>query len=63
MREASSLRWMDTGKVEPSITSYCAQNLKVGKEYVFRVMAENEVGKSEPLTSDSVSPKSPFGKL
>jgi len=56
------IRWTSVGKTEADITSYCVQNLKEQKEYVFRVIAENAVGKSEPLTSDPVKPKSPFGK-
>lgn len=62
-REMWKSTWSAVTTVEPSITSYCAQNLKEGQEYVFRVMAENNVGKSSPLESDGVIPKHPFGKI
>ena len=61
-KELTGVRWTETGKVKPDITSYTAQKLKTQKEYVFRIIAENSVGKSEPLTSETVVPKSPFGK-
>ena len=48
--------------VKPDITSYCSQALKEGTEYIFRVMAQNAIGKSEPLVSDGVVAKSPYGK-
>lgn len=34
-----------------------------GKEYVFRVRAENRFGISDPLTSERMVAKFPFGKL
>lgn len=50
--------------VEPSITSYCVQKLMENVDYMFRVMAENKVGVSEPLeTEKTVTIKSPYGKI
>ena len=47
--------WLLVEKVQPSITSYCIQNLLEGNEYLFRVLAENDEGMSEPLQlSESV---------
>ena len=47
--------WLLVEKVRPTITSYCVQNLLEGNEYLFRVIAENEEGQSEPLQlSDTV---------
>lgn len=34
-----------------------------GKEYVFRVRAENRFGVSDPLTSERMVAKFPFGEL
>ncbi|KAK7507540.1 hypothetical protein BaRGS_00001475, partial [Batillaria attramentaria] len=59
-REVWKMTWTPMTTVKPDITSYCVQNLKEGTEYFFRVIAENAVGKSEPLESDGVTPKSPY---
>lgn len=56
------MTWTPLTTVKPDISSYCVQNLKEGTEYFFRVIAENAVGKSEPLDSDGVVPKSPYGE-
>ena len=56
------MTWSPLTTVKPDISSYCVQNLKEGTEYFFRVIAENAVGKSEPLDSDGVVPKSPYGE-
>lgn len=37
------------------------KDLSEGIEYAFRVIATNEYGRSDPLTSDPVAPKSLFG--
>lgn len=63
MREESKSSWSMVTSVEPNITSYCVQRLKEKQEYFFRVFAENKVGKSEPLVSESVTIKSPIGKI
>ena len=56
--------WIKVGKIDGVETKYCAKDLQEGKEYYFRVSAENEVGISEPLEMDSaVVPKSGFGML
>ena len=62
-KEAYKTVWAPVTEVSPDITSYCVQKLREGQEYVFRVMAENSVGRSTPLESDSVTPKHPFSKL
>lgn len=43
-------------------TSFTIPKLKEGREYEFRVIAENQNGESEPLeTSSPVLAKNPFG--
>ncbi|GFS00827.1 titin [Elysia marginata] len=59
-KEAWKTSWSPVTEVSPDITSYCVQKLREGQEYVFRVMAENSIGRSKPLESDSVTPKHPF---
>jgi hypothetical protein len=44
-------------------TPFCRiRNLVIGREYEFRVMAENQYGTSDPaLTADPVKARHPFG--
>ncbi|GFO38541.1 titin, partial [Plakobranchus ocellatus] len=60
-KEAWKTVWSPVTEVSPDITSYCVQKLRENQEYVFRVLAENSVGRSLPLESDSVTPKHPYG--
>ena len=61
-RDKKKYTWIKVDAVKPTITSYCVQNLLEGNEYMFRVMAENEEGLSEPLKSThSVTPHRPAG--
>ena len=62
VREKSRSSWSKVTKVKAGITSYCVQNLKALQEFVFRVFAENEVGQSDALVSDSVTLNSPHGE-
>jgi len=43
------------------LLNYTVRNLEKGKEYKFRVFAENMVGQSDPLNGDPVTAKDPFG--
>lgn len=59
-KEAHSSTWT-------KISSYCTvpfirvRNLKIGKEYDFRVLAENKYGQSEPaITSEPIRARHPF---
>ncbi|XP_070535071.1 twitchin-like [Ptychodera flava] len=57
--EAGSGRWA-------KVTNFCSgpstkvRNLVEGKEYEFRVRAENQYGASKPLTGENVVAKNPF---
>ena len=44
-----------------SLLSCTVRNLEKGKQYKFRVFAENVCGLSEPLNGDPVTAKDPFG--
>ena len=46
-----------------TLLSYTVRNLEKGKQYRFRVFAENMAGISEPLNGDPVTAKDPFGWL
>ena len=45
------------------MSSYCVQRLREDSEYMFRVIAENPVGVSEALESETITVRSKFGKL
>ena len=62
MREAPKSSWTRVTTVNPDITSYCVQNLKIKKDYYFKIYAENNVGRSDALASAVVTIKSQFGK-
>jgi hypothetical protein len=49
--------------VEKDVSSYCVQQLREDSEYMFRVIAENPVGTSDALESDTVTVRSKFGEL
>ena len=51
-------KWTKLADVPKDQHSYVADNLKEGEEYQFRVMSKNEVGSSNPLESDPVTPLS-----
>jgi len=51
------------GKIGPDDTQATAKNLDAGEDYEFRVMAVNDNGESEPLTTTGpIKAKFPFGK-
>ena len=62
MREAPKSSWQRVTTVDVDVTSYCVQNLKVKKEYFFKIYAENKVGRSDALVSEGVTITSQFGK-
>ena len=47
----------DVGTTESQITKFKAKDLRTGSKHVFRVVAENKVGQSKPLESDTVVPQ------
>lgn len=49
-------------KVEGFSTKLKAKDLEEGKEHVFRVSAVNEIGASEPIIAEPVTPMKPLGK-
>lgn len=54
--------WSKVDTVDASKTSIVATGLSQGKEYFFRIFAENDIGMSKGLESkQAVIPKSPFG--
>ena len=47
----------DLGTTESQITKLKVKDLKTGSKHVFQVIAENKVGKSKPLESETVVPQ------
>ena len=62
-REAERSAWTHVGISSPDVTTYAVTNLLEDQLYIFRVLAENAYGFSDPLSFDtSVIPKRIFGK-
>lgn len=62
-RDAKRAIWTKLTTLDGVTLDYQATSLVEGNAYHFRVIAENEVGQSEPLeTSTPVVPKSQFGR-
>jgi len=53
--------WMDLATVDKLTNQYTARKLDTGKDYFFRVSAENEIGLGEPLVSEVFKPVRPIG--
>jgi hypothetical protein len=49
--------WIKIADVDKNIESYCIQNLTENAQYLFRVIAKNPMGSSEPLESEAVTVK------
>lgn len=63
-REVSTEKWVRHNKTHITTTMYNITGLIPDAEYIFRVVAQNDVGQSEPgPASDSVVCKDPFGEL
>lgn len=61
-RDTKHTSWVKVATVEPHIHSYMVQNLHPGCEYIFRIVAENIEGLSEPIyTKEIVQPGNPPG--
>ena len=62
-RDARRTQWVKAGSVDKYSTSFTASKLLEDNEYVFRVIAVNAEGESEPLESKDVAkPKQPLCK-
>lgn len=61
-REVSTEKWVRHNKTHITTTMYTLTGLIPDAEYQFRVIAQNDVGQSEPgPVSESVVCKDPFG--
>lgn len=60
-RDSEKLIWMKVAEVEKTIVSYCVQKLIPNNQYIFRVVAENPIGTSEPKESDPVTIRMKIG--
>lgn len=60
----STEKWVRHNKTHITTTMYNLTGLIPDAEYVFRVVAQNDIGQSEPgPASESVVCKDPFGEL
>lgn len=60
--DPDKLMWIKVAEVEKTIVSYCVQKLLPNSQYIFRVVAENPIGPSEPIESTPVTIKMKIGK-
>uniref|UniRef100_A0ABL0EK17 Titin n=1 Tax=Rhodnius prolixus TaxID=13249 RepID=A0ABL0EK17_RHOPR len=60
--EVGKMIWTKVADIEREVRSYAVQRLITNAEYMFRIFAQNPVGLSEPVESDSVVIKSIYGK-
>ncbi|XP_014601987.1 PREDICTED: titin [Polistes canadensis] len=52
--ETAKMNWTKVADVDKDIESFCVQKLQLEVEYMFRVIAKNSVGASEPLESERI---------
>ena len=63
-KTADSTVWSKCGVVAPDVTKYTAVNLLENTEYLFRVIAINAEGCSEPLeATDTTIPRKKIGEF
>ena len=63
-RDASKTTYVNAGTLESGTLHHKVTKLVEGKEYYFRVYAENAIGRSDPAeTTDPIKAKLPFGEL
>lgn len=55
--EPNQKAWIKIADVDRNIESYCIQNLIENAQYLFRVIAKNPIGSSEPLEGEPVTVK------
>jgi titin len=55
--------WTKVATVDSGIRHYSVGDLKEGKQYYFRVVAENQMGQSQALESDKIVPHKKIGEL
>lgn len=55
--EPNQKAWIKIADVDRNIESYCIQNLVENAQYLFRVIAKNPIGSSEPLEGEPVTVK------
>lgn len=60
--EADKKTWTKVGDVDKEVESFCAQKLQQDIDYVFRIIARNAVGSSDPLESEPIRTRTSYGK-
>jgi len=54
--------WTKVGDVDKEVENFCVQKLQQDVDYLFRIVARNSIGSSDPLESESIRTRTSFGK-
>lgn len=60
--EVNKKVWTKVGDVDKEVENFCAQKLQQDVDYLFRIVARNAVGPSDPLESEPIRTRTSFGK-
>ncbi|XP_011861803.1 PREDICTED: titin-like isoform X2 [Vollenhovia emeryi] len=58
--EANKKVWTKVGDVDKEVENFCAQKLQQDVDYLFRIVAKNAVGLSDPLESEPIRTRTSF---
>lgn len=60
--EANTKIWTKVGDIDKEVESFCVQKLQQDVDYLFRIIARNAFGPSDPLESEPIKTRTLFGK-
>ena len=61
-KDVKKSSWISAGETKANILECKVEKLTEGNNYVFNVFAENDIGRSEPGSTEPIKARLPFGK-